>query len=392
MNNMAKKTINPFIVSGKIAPEYFCDRVKECEQLIASVDNGRNLVLISPRRMGKTGLVYHCYDDERMKEYYTFFIDILHTTSLQEFAYLLGRKIFDATASMSRKLLRRFVKTLSSISGQFGYDPVNNTPTFSLSLGSIPQPEITLEEIFQYLDSLDKPCVLTIDEFQQIGRYQEKNVEALLRTYVQHSSNCIFIFAGSEYHIMQEMFLSASRPFYNSTDIMELRPIDIDTYIDFVTEWMKKGGRNISADIIAKVYRLFRGNTYGLQRTFNQVYSITASGNVVDEDTVVKAIDEVIDGKAPLFSEQLSLIPDKQKQLLYAIASEGEASGITSNAFIARHKLASASSNQHAAKQLTASGIITKLNGNYSVCEQFFDLWINRLYGEKPLTRVFGDI
>ena len=61
---MAKKTVNPFVVSGKIAPEYFCDRVKESEQLIASIDNGRNLVLISPRRMGKTGLVYNCYDDD----------------------------------------------------------------------------------------------------------------------------------------------------------------------------------------------------------------------------------------------------------------------------------------------------------------------------------------
>ena len=387
---MAKKTVNPFVVSGKIAPEYFCDRVKESEQLIASIDNGRNLVLISPRRMGKTGLVYHCYDDDRMKDYYTFFIDILHTTSLQEFTYLLGRKIFDTTASTSRKLLRRFVKTLSSISGQFGYDPVSNTPTFSLSLGSIPQPEVTLEEIFQYLDSLDKPCVLTIDEFQQISRYQEKNIEALLRTYVQHSSNCVFVFAGSEYHIMQEMFLSASRPFYNSTDIMELRAIDIDTYISFVTSWMNKGGRNISADIITKVYRLFRGNTYGLQRTFNQIYSMTASGSVVGEDTVVRAIDDVIDGKVPLFSEQLSQIPDKQKRLLYAIACEGEVSGITSQAFIARHQLASASANQYAARQLIASGILTKLNGNFSVSEQFFDLWIHRLYGEKPLKQVFN--
>lgn len=389
---MAKKTVNPFIVSGKIAPEYFCDRVNESEQVITSVDNGRNLVLISPRRMGKTGLVYHCYDDDRMKDYYTFFIDILHTTSLQEFTYLLGRKIFDTTASTSRKLLRRFVKTLSSISGQFGYDPVNNTPTFALSLGSIPQPEVTLEEIFQYLDSLDKPCVLTIDEFQQISRYQEKNVEALLRTYVQHSSNCTFIFAGSEYHIMQEMFMSSSRPFYNSTDILELRAIDIDAYTGFVTSWMSKGGRSISSDIITKVYRLFRGNTYGIQRTFNQIYSLTASGSVIDEDIVVKAIEDVIDGKAPLFSEQLSQIPDKQKHLLYAIACEGEVVGITSHEFIVRHHLVSASANQYAARQLIASGIITKLKGKYSICEQFFDLWINRLYGEKSLKQLFADI
>ena len=210
--------------------------------------------------------------------------------------------------------------------------------------------------------------------------------------YVQHSSNCMFIFAGSEYHIMQEMFMSASRPFYNSTDILELRAIDIDTYTGFVTSWMIKGGRNISSDIITKVYRLFRGNTYGLQRTFNQIYFMTASRSVIDEDIVVKAIEDVMDTKTPLFSEQRSQIPDKQKHLLYAIAREGEVSGITSHEFIVRHHLVSASANQYAARQLIASGMITKLKGNYSICEQFFDLWINQLYGEKSLKQLFKDI
>ena len=86
------KIINPFIVTGKIAPEYFCDRVSESARLVKSVTNGNNLVVISPRRMGKTGLIQFCYDKPEIgKEYYTFFIDILHTSSLREFTYLLGR-------------------------------------------------------------------------------------------------------------------------------------------------------------------------------------------------------------------------------------------------------------------------------------------------------------
>ena len=77
------KAINPFIVTGKIAPEYFCDRVNESARLVKSITNGNNLVIISPRRMGKTGLIQFCYDKpEISKEYYTFFIDILHTSSL----------------------------------------------------------------------------------------------------------------------------------------------------------------------------------------------------------------------------------------------------------------------------------------------------------------------
>ena len=90
------KEINPFIVTGKIEPEYFCDRVKESERLVKSLTNGNNLVIISPRRMGKTGLIRFCYEKPEIKEeYYTFFIDILHTSSLREFTYLLGKEIYE---------------------------------------------------------------------------------------------------------------------------------------------------------------------------------------------------------------------------------------------------------------------------------------------------------
>ena len=82
-NDSMAKTTNPFIVTGKIEPEYFCDRVTESARLVKSVTNGNNMVIISPRRMGKTGLIQFCYDKpEIADEYYTFFIDILHTSSL----------------------------------------------------------------------------------------------------------------------------------------------------------------------------------------------------------------------------------------------------------------------------------------------------------------------
>ena len=374
---------NPFVVTGKIEREYFCDRVDESKKMVKSIENGNNLVLISPRRMGKTGLVRYCYDFEFGKdEYYTFFIDILHTTSLQEFTYLLGRKIYETVLPKSKKMMTAFIHTLKSISGQFGFDPISNTPTFDLSLGDIVRPELTLEEIFYYLEHADRPCIITIDEFQQIAKYPEKNVEALLRTHIQRMSNCQFIFAGSEYHIMQEMFISAAHPFYNSADILELKPIELSVYSSFVSEWMQKYRRGIDVSLIQFVYHLFRGNTYGMQKTFNELFAIMNDGEVCTKDLVMQAIDNVVDSKEPLFQELLSNIPEKQKPLLYAIAADGEVDKITSAAFIKRHKLASASANQYAAKQLMASGVIAKLHGKYSLNEQFFDIWINRMYGK----------
>ena len=149
------KIINPFIVTGKIAPEYFCDRVSESARLVKSVTNGNNLVVISPRRMGKTGLIQFCYDKPEIgKEYYTFFIDILHTSSLREFTYLLGREIYETLLPRSRKMATLFIQTIKSISGKFGFDPISNLPTFNVELGDIERPEYTLDEIFLMRTSL----------------------------------------------------------------------------------------------------------------------------------------------------------------------------------------------------------------------------------------------
>ena len=71
------------------------------------------------------------------------------------------------------------------------------------------------------LKKADKPCIVAFDEFQQISKYPEKNIEALLRSHIQHLSNVHFIFSGSERHLVTEMFLSSARPFYNSTSILD---------------------------------------------------------------------------------------------------------------------------------------------------------------------------
>lgn len=378
------KAINPFIVTGKIEPEYFCDRVQESARLIKSITNGNNLVIISPRRMGKTGLIRFCYDKPEIKEnYYTFFIDILHTSSLREFTYLLGREIYETLLPRSRKMTNLFLQTLKSISGKFGFDPLTGTPTFNIELGDIERPEYTLDEIFRYLSAADKPCIVAIDEFQQVAKYPEKNIEALLRTHIQKIGNSHFIFAGSERHMMQKMFLSASRPFYNSADMLELKAIVPEIYIPFIAEHFAKRNRQIAETDIEKVYRLFKGHTFYIQKTFNESFADTPDGETCTLATIRTAIDNMIAANDTIFREILSNIPEKQKELLYAIAKEGEAGRITSAGFIKRHSLSSASSVQSAMKKLLEKDVITEINKVFSVTDKLFAMWINGIYGNK---------
>ncbi len=380
---MAKAT-NPFIVTGKIEPEYFCDRVTESARLVKSVTNGNNMVIISPRRMGKTGLIQFCYDKPEIAgEYYTFFIDILHTSSLREFTYLLGREIYETLLPRSRKMANLFIQTIKSISGKFGFDPVSGMPTFNVKLGDIDRPEYTLDEIFQYLAHADQPCIVAIDEFQQIAKYPEKNIEAQLRTHIQKLRNCNFIFAGSERHMMQEMFTSAARPFYHSADMLELKAIVPEIYIPFIVGHFEKRNRRIAPADVERVYNLFKGHTYYVQKTFNEAFANTPEGEECTLGTIRAAIDNMVASNDTIFREILSNIPEKQKELLYAIAKEGEAERITSAAFIKRHSLTSASSVQSAMKKLLEKDIITEINKVFSVTDKLFAMWINRLYGER---------
>ncbi|MFV0398937.1 MAG: AAA family ATPase [Bacteroidales bacterium] len=378
------KEINPFIVTGKIEPEYFCDRVMESVRLVKSITNGNNLVIISPRRMGKTGLIQFCYDKPEINEnYYTFFIDILHTTSLREFTYLFGKSVYETLLPRSKKMATLFVQTLKSINGKFGFDPMTNLPTFNIELGDIDRPEYTLEEIFKLLVSADKPCIVAIDEFQQISKYPEKNIEALLRTHIQKIENCNFIFAGSERSIMQAMFLTSARPFYRSADVMELNSIEKELYVQFIVENFEKRNRKITTENAAMVYDKFRGHTFYVQKTFNEAFADTSKGEECTEGTIRMAIDDMIALFDTIFREILSQVPERQKELLYAIAKEGEATQILSVDFIKRYSLTSASSVQAATRKLLDRDLITETNKIYTLTDKLFAMWINRVYGGK---------
>lgn len=373
--------INPFVVSGKIPEAYFCDRIEESVQLEKSLTNQLNVVLTSSRRMGKTSLVDFVFDKKTIKdEYITITVDILQTTTFREFIFTLGTAVFDAVASRSEKWRKLFVTFMKSLSGSFGYDPIQNTPTFNIRLGDIQQPEYTLREIFQYLESVDKRCLVVIDEFQQITRYPEKNVEEILRTHIQKLSNANFVFSGSRRRLMEEMFFSAKRPFYQSAKPLRLEPIERDVYFNFASAHFRDAGKTISKEAFTYVYETFWGVTLYVQRLMKDAYIETLPGSSCNIDMAKQLIENFIKENDSHLREQLSFITEAQKELLYAIHAEGEVQSITSSAFNKKHRLRSPSSTQSAAIKLLEYDLITRKEKNYSLSDPLMSLWMDRIY------------
>lgn len=378
---------NPFILGHKIERPYFCDRENEELSLVSAVTNGRNVVMISPRRMGKTSLIYIAMNDseEIRQEYLTVFLDILQTGTLSEFSYLLGKAVFNSLRLTGAARLRGFLAALKSLKGSFGFDPISGTPTFDVQLGDIHNPEYTLQEIFMYIEQSDRPIVIAIDEFQQITKYPEKNVEAILRSHMQRMGNATFIFAGSERHILQEMFISSKRPFYNSAELMHLGPIPEETYAEFALRLFGERGRGIHQDSIQKVFRLFDGNTFYMQRTMNGAFASTPQGEACDDGTIVKTIHEMLDSNEVLYREILSNVNASSRQTLYALAADRLVSSPTSGAFLKRHGLPSASTVQNALRMLSKAGFISRSEQGYHLTDPLLHVFINSLYSTPEI-------
>ena len=374
---MAKR-MNPFIVTGKIPAEYFCDRVAEAETLLMALTNQNNVVLTSVRRMGKTSLVDFVLEKEEIKNnYVTVNVDILHTTTFREFIFSFGMGIFNKVASTSEKMKRLFASTIKSLSASFGYDPVIGTITFDIKLGDIVNPSFTLEEIFSFLESSEKPCIIVIDEFQQITKYPEKNVEALLRSHIQRSS-ANFVFSGSQRRIMEEMFLSVSRPFYQSARLLPLYPIDMTVYQDFASRLFREGDKSIDINAIESVYKTFGGVTLYLQRIMKDAYSVTAAGSECSIDTVNNLSQSFINENDSRLRDMLSYISEPQKELLFAVHSEKIAKNISSAAFTRKHRLKSPSATQSAAIKLLEYDLLTREGKTYRIADPLLSLWLDK--------------
>ncbi|MCH4213174.1 MAG: ATP-binding protein [Prevotella sp.] len=377
----ATMVLNPFIVGKYVSDKYFCDRDKETEFLIKQITNGRNTALISPRRMGKTGLILHSMNQPLLKEkYYTFFIDIYATTSLSEFVYLFGKTIYEVLKPKRTAWTERFFQIIRSLRVGFKLDSMTGEPSFDISLGDIHTPQATLDEIFEYLECADKPCLVAIDEFQQISSYGEKTVEALLRTKIQQCKQTLFIFSGSKRHLMNNMFNSSAKPFYQSAISMELQPIPIDIYTDFAIRKFEERGKHVEKSVVESIYHQFEGCTWFVQMIMNELFSLTDQDELCDSSKLPVALQDVILTQEGSYKDLLSRLAPKQKLILQAIAKEGKAKEITSSAFIKKYNLPSASSVQSAVKPLIKSDIVTQENDYYRVYDYFFSEWLRSIY------------
>lgn len=375
---MKKKVVNPFICQGYESPEYFCDRIEETEIMASTLYNGRNITLISPRRLGKTGLIWNTFHHIKSenKDAICIYIDIFPTKSQSEFVRMLGTAVLNETLSKSKMLGKKMLEMLGSLRPVLGVDALTGMPNVTLNVDPT-QSEMTIRNIFTYLNKIQREVFIAIDEFQQINEYPESGTEAMLRSYIQFSHNIHFVFSGSKKHTMSEMFTSPQRPFYQSTDILNLAPLNEETYYQFANNFFETNKGGLDREVFRELYDTYDGYTWYVQSVLNRLYEKfrTVSSSAQLRETILN----VVESKKPQYESLVMFLTDNQFSLLRAVAKERVAEQPMGKEFIKKHGLSGSSSVKTALDVLCKKELLYCMPEGYIVYDRFMNQWLQRI-------------
>ena len=373
------KLHNPFPEYGYFGAEYFCDREEETEKLIEALFNGSNVALMAPRRIGKTGLIHHVFEQmkRRDKNLQCFYVDIFSTKTFSQMVQFLANAIVGKFDSPSQTVRRRLNAFVSALRPTMTSDPVTGMPTFSFTVAPEDARQ-TLEQVFQYMKDSERECFLAIDEFQQVSRYSELHVDALIRSVIQFIPNVHIIFSGSQQHILADMFMSPEHPFFNSSQIMTIKEIDRGKYLTFANRFFAKQKREMAEDTFTALYDMVDGQTWYIQKILNRLYR-TPSGSL-DTADVQNAVNNIIGEQEINYQNNYNLLTENQAALMTAIACQGTVSAPTALDFVLRYRLPAPSSIKMALQSLLDKEFLFHdPSRGYMVYDRFFGIWLKRL-------------
>lgn len=368
-------TINPFLLKGYAGEQYFCDRVEESQKIINSIHNQQDLTLYAYRRLGKSALIRHVAT-QMEADYHFVYADIWGTSSLSEFVKELTNSIIKSNVFSQRglgKKLQDFVKSLGT-SFTIGHDGM---PSIDLTYNDKSKAFKNLDEIIGFLNAQTKPVVLAIDEFQEIRKYDSEDtpIEAVLRKLTQQSNNIRFIYSGSEFHLLNDIFNSYNRPFYQSTRMIEIGPIEHDIYKEFILHHFKRGNKSIESSLVDEILKFTYRHTFYVQSIFNHLYSLSKQPKNWTE--FEKIYHPFIMEKGVFYSELPNRVTPQQFVITKAFAKAGRVSSPTGNVFLDLAGLTNASSMKRAVQALLDKQILIKEGEDYRLYDVFLEHYLN---------------
>ncbi|PQB04686.1 AAA family ATPase [Aureitalea marina] len=374
----------PFKFGKVVQDDFFVNRESEIHHISNLLGSGINVTLISPRRWGKSSLLFKIGREmEKKNPGVRFcFIDLFQTRSEEEFYAYFATEVIRASYSKWDERMEQTKNFFKQIIPRFsfGLDPQEQ---FSLSFD--------WEEVKRHPNEiLDLPekisiqknirLIVCLDEFQNIAHYDEDLAfQKKLRAVWQRHQHCTYALYGSKQHMMAELFENKSMPFYKFGEILFLDKIDNDHWRRYISRKFRKSDKKISAKLAGKVADLVDNHPYFVQQLANAVWLHT--DEVCTEDEIKQGLNHLLTQYDMFFSREVDMLSNLQLNLLKAIAW-GE-DQLTAKSTIKKYKLSSSASVIRSREALVQKEVIDIFNQRIEFLDPLFGLWIRSTY-QKP--------
>jgi len=376
---------NPFRYGTVATGEYFIDREAELAEIESDIRQSQNIVVISPRRYGKTSLMFQAIEHLRREGVLIAYLDLFRTPTKDRFADYLADAIYSGLVAPIERVRQRATDIFQKlpIRPRITINP-DGTPSFEFTAGERSRDiDRTIEELLalpgKVGKSRNRPIAMVFDEFQEVVTL-DPHLPALMRAVFQVQSNVSHVFLGSKRHLMRRVFTNENEPMYKLAKPLVLREIKESDFAAFIRNRFVLSGQQITEEAIGRILSITECHPHDTQELCYFAWSIAATERVVAApDIVERALDRVIEAEDARFTELWDRFSPRQRIVLSALV-RSDGVGVYSEEYRQRHRLGAASSLQKALNRLIEEDIVEPSpRGGYHVPDVFFRAWIARI-------------
>ena len=368
-----------FVYGMSVEGDNFTDRVNETKRLKMDFENGINVILVSPRRIGKSSIVRKVMNEIADPKIKTVFIDIYDCRNEYDFYNRFASELLKQTSSKTEQVIENIKRFLVRLTPKIAFSP-DPMSEYSLSLGITPQ-NYQPEEILQLPEVIgqaqDLHIVVCIDEFQQIGEMSDSlTIQKRLRGIWQHQRHVSYCLFGSKKHMMTKLFLNRKMPFYQFGEMMYLDKIPTADWVPFICSRFESQNKQISGELAQRICETVEGNSSYVQQLAWNVLAETEK--VATEQDFCRGVDALLAQCSALFEEQLKGLTGFQINFLRALC-DGVSSDFGSKAILESYNLGSKSNISRIKTTLQDKEMIDFDKDGVYLEDPVFRIWFKRM-------------
>lgn len=373
---------NPFKYGGIVRGPYFAGREEEVKELAREMINANRVFLVSPRRMGKTCLLYHLMDKLKTQEIAVAFVDLNALPDRRSFAETVTKRMNQALETNKERLIQ-ILSGLRKLRPKLTVGKDGNIEAgVELVAGDKEAIPALLEGLHQaelLAAQKKKKLVTIIDEFSDIIKYNGLILEKALRSEIQTHQHIGYIFAGSEQSVMLSLIQDKTRAFYKMGRVMALGPIDREAYSLFITNWFTKAGFRIDRERIEQIFDIAHDIPLYIQRICHNLWEEMRDGRTLSKNLIEQVPNKIVRQDSPHYEVLWLGTSQGQRIILKALAKEPDAKPFSKD-FQIKYGIGPSSSIKASFDSLIKKGILYRsLTGDYQFSDIFMRHWINSL-------------